>query len=423
MKPIHAAAVFFFLCLPAIPCFAGAEPTVTREEAALIDRAVAISSTNRPAAAAWLAERNSPRASAALDFTAANILFQEGDMAGAQAGYEAALAKHPDFTSAWRNLGQALLAQNRNDDAARAFATALRLAPSEPQTLLLLGFAHLGASRAVAAESAFRQALAFAPDEQDALRGLLQSLSLQQRHEETAALASELAARHPARGEYWALRASSLMALGREREAAAALAAARKLGIADTGMLLSLADLCAADGLHSQAASIYSEALRAADADPRRLIRAAASMAAAGAAEEARTLLDSVVKTTSLVTEDRTAAARVGIRIAVAEGKRAEAAEACRAFLREHPLDGETLILLGGLEREAGRTEDAVLCYERAARIRGFEGEALLRHAEMEAARGRYGRAAELIEAARVFDSRPEVDRYLEQMRRMSATM
>ena len=57
---------------------------------------------------------------------------------------------------------------------------------------------------------------------------------------------------------------------------------------------------------------------------------------------------------------------------------------------------------------------------ERAARVKGFEADALVRHAQIEVRRERYGRAAELLENAQVFQNQPHVGRYLEQVRRLA---
>ena len=59
------------------------------------------------------------------------------------------------------------------------------------------------------------------------------------------------------------------------------------------------------------------------------------------------------------------------------------------------------------------------MLYERAASTEGSEAEALVRQAQIEVERERYGRAVELLEASLVFDDAPHVTRYLEQVRRL----
>ena len=51
------------------------------------------------------------------------------------------VAVAPDDVAAWRDLGSALLAEGRGEDAAAAFRRALELAPDDPQTLVDLGHA------------------------------------------------------------------------------------------------------------------------------------------------------------------------------------------------------------------------------------------------------------------------------------------
>ncbi len=90
------------------------------------------------------------------------------------------------------------------------------------------------------------------------------------------------------------------------------------------------------------------------------------------------------------------------------------------ALLEQSPLDGPGLILLGDVRRDGEEWDQAALAYERAARQEEVQVEALLRHAQMEVDRKRYARAVELLEAAVVEDPRPQVQRYLEQVRRLA---
>ena len=102
-------------------------------------------------------------------------------------------------------------------------------------------------------------------------------------------------------------------------------------------------------------------------------------------------------------------------------GQVAEAMARCEDVLKLDPLDGRTLLVLAQLQQDAGFMEDAAMTCERATRVKGCEAEALVRQAQIEVRRERYGRAAELLENAQVFQNQPHVERYLEQVRRLAA--
>ena len=95
--------------------------------------------------------------------------------------------------------------------------------------------------------------------------------------------------------------------------------------------------------------------------------------------------------------------------------------EAYRKLLFDDPLDARALLAFGDLQRDTGKPEEAVMAYERAARISGFEARALIRHAQVEIERERYKKALELLEAALAFDDQPHLRKYVEQVRRLAA--
>jgi len=110
---------------------------------------------------------------------------------------------------------------------------------------------------------------------------------------------------------------------------------------------------------------------------------------------------------------------RLEAQQAYLSGDRKAALMAYKRLLEEDPLDGDALIALGDLHREADELEEAIIAYERAARISGKEAQALVRQAQVEVERERYARAVELLEAAQAIDPRPNVARYLDQVREL----
>ena len=135
---------------------------------------------------------------------------------------------------------------------------------------------------------------------------------------------------------------------------------------------------------------------------------------------EAERLLQQARKSAfSLSPDQRRKLLRLEARQAYLSGDRKAALMAYERLLEEYPLDGDALIALGDIHREAGALEEAMMAYERAARISGKEAQAFVRQAQVEVERERYARAVERLEAAHAMDPRPNVARYLEQVRRL----
>jgi tetratricopeptide (TPR) repeat protein len=408
-------------------CLASDAPSVTQAEAGLVERVGAVAATNQVRAIAMARSAAGPDASAALDFTLANLLFHARQWDEAMEAYRAALRKMPEFRAARVNLAKAAILQGQPEEAVQACRQLLRTAHADADVLLLLGQALLGTGDAVSAEAAFRQALLYGAGASEARQGLARALLLQGRDDESAALLGEMLRDEPTRLEWWRLRAHALLQAGRRHDAAQALETARRLGGVDGAMLAALADLHLDAGQPDAAVARYRDAREHGALSPPHLLRAAEGLILTGDTGRAAELLSEAA-----AWEERDPAAwdgeprrqrqRIAAELALADGRFEEAVGILRTLLRQDPLDGRSLLKLGDLLREQGRPEDAMLAFERAARVAGLEADGLVRQAQVEVERGRYSRAVELLESAQAFRDQPHVSRYLRQVRRLADT-
>jgi len=399
-------------------------PTVSRREADVLARVTALAATNTAAARTVLRDARTETSSPALDFAMGNLLLQDDELPAAAEAYRRALVKMPAFRRARINLGRVYLLQDQPAETIELYRELVRQGPADADTLRLLGHAFVLQQKAVSAETAYRQALLLQPEDTDARLGLTKALLEQERHREALALLDELLAREPRRRDLWALRANLHLAADQPERALVACEAARRLGLADAGMLGLLGDLYMNAGQPEEAGEVYAAACDPA-APPARLLRAAEAMLAAGQLEPGRRLLAKAGSAFEAAPEDFSAAQRQRLlrlrgRLARREGDLDEARGFFAQALRSDPLDGDALLLLADVSRQQGDLDTAVLEYERAARLPGYEARALVRHAQLEVERGRYAEAVPLLEAAQAFEKQAHVARYLDQVRRMA---
>lgn len=97
--------------------------------------------------------------------------FLTGDDASAEKYYRKALEKDPDFTPAWTNLGLTFGAQERFEEARRAFQ---RTGKSAAEVHANMGYVLASRKMFEAAQTEFAQALKEQPDLEPAVEGLLQ---------------------------------------------------------------------------------------------------------------------------------------------------------------------------------------------------------------------------------------------------------
>lgn len=104
----------------------------------------------------------------------------------------------------------------------------------------------------------------------------------------------------------------------------------------------------------------------------------------------------------------------------MATGAGEEEARVLEQIVALDPLDGEALILLGQYHGRRAEYERAVLQYERAAALPGFEADAKVRHAQLLAGQGRYAEALPLLRRAQQVKPRATTQQFLEQVEKVA---
>lgn len=419
----HPAGRFLSLLLVlAIHVQAGSvyEPTVTRAESEQLAAIMEVAQTNLAVATQLLAGEDLDEASPALDFALGHLYLQQDELDKAAESYRTAIAKMPAFRQAYDHLGRVYLMQGNSKQAVDLYQAYLALGyPVTTDLYLMLGHALFMEGKAVSAETAYRQVLLMRPGDVDAMTGLSKTLVQQARYHEALALVRELLASQPEQSELWAVRANAALSMGKSEEAAQALEQARRLHCANADMLATLGDLYLNAEQPKEALDVYTSAFALEDPAPERILRAAEGFLLVDDLDSAGTMLDRAETACESHPDLHLHWLRLAGHLAMRKGDEQQAEERFNALLTLDPLDGETLLLLADLNRARGKQEDAIMLCEQAARIEGFEAEALVRQAQIEVDRNRYARAVELLERAQVYDQKAYVARYLEQVRRL----
>ena len=398
------------------------EPTLTQKEANLLSAAVKQAQDDPAAAIATLYEAITEKTSPALDFALGNFYYQAGKLDKAEVAYRAAIAKLPKFRGALNNLARVYLMQDRPEAAMQMFQSLVRDGQGDSESLMLLGHCLLLQEKSVQAEGAYRQSLVLAPDRSDAMRGLIKSLIYQQRNAEVLALTRELQQLFPYDDELWNLRANAHLALDQFAGAIRSLETARALDAATPGMLATLGDLYLNREQPAEAVAAYEAAFATETPGMDRLLQAVQGFLALDALGEAEQFLGRIEGLEAdhlLAVKHRQQRHKLEARLATLQGKRDDAMDKYEQVVREDPLDGESLLALAELKIIAEKTETARLLFERAARISGFEAQALVRQAQLEVNENQFHEAVALLERAQVFEERAHVARYLDQVRRL----
>ncbi len=363
-----------------------------------------------------------PNTSAVVDFTIANLHFQQERLDEALLAYRAAVDKFPKFRRAWRNMALIHVRRTEYVDAADGFVRVLELGGGDSTVYGLLGYSHANQGSHLAAESAYRMACLLDPKLLDWQLGLARSLFEQQRFAEAAALLDPLLKRDPDRGDFWMLQGNAYLGLNQAAKAAECLEMVDRLGQSTPDTLNTLGDIYVNDELFDLAVAAYMRAIDAGQQNPERAIRAVRVLIARGAFEETRALLGvlDTVYGPKLADAQKKELLFLRSRLAMAEGAGEEEARVLEQIVALDPLDGEALLLLGQHSQRTGNPEKAIFYYERAAGIESYEADAKVRHAQLLIGQGKYRDALPLLERAQAVKPRDNVAQYLEQVERLA---
>ena len=394
-------------------------PEVSAKEAAVLARVQSIASTNQVQALSLLDENAGDAAGAASACMRGNLLMQLDRSEDAVRAYEEALKLLPDYTDALVNLGRAHVMLDAPDKALAVYRRVIALGEADAEIYLVMGHAFLMKEQPVSAETAFREVLLRQVDDQDARRGLAKALLDQERYKDAAAIVRELLAVAPSDAELWAIRVNVLLQQDRLDEAVVAIETASRVSSLPPTLLLTLGDLYVRREQPANAVVAYEAAFALEPPHVDTLLRIADSFLRVDELERCRAYLQ---RSGALLKKKKMseAAARARVlkaRLAFREENYTDARSLAAAGLKDDPLDGALLILMGDIAAAQKQVDDAVVMYRRAARVDGYRADARIRHAQLEVSQQRVESAVRLLEEALALKPSPHVKRYLERLK------
>lgn len=368
-----------------------------------------------------LVSARGPKSSAAIDFVLGNVYRQTDRLDEAAEAYATAIDKHHKFRRAWDALGQIHYQKQEYAAAIRAFSKVIEFGGMSPLTFGLLGVAHINTDNPIAAESAFRMAAMLDPVTPKWKLGMADAFFKQARYAEAASLFGSLIERQPNDPDLWLYQGDAFAQLGRPLDAAQNYEVVDRLGASTVQSLNSLGDIYAREKMFDLAVTAYERAIRKdPNHDVQRAMLAAQYLSASRANEETKQLVAVIEEAgaSTLSESDRKEILRIRSRIALDEGAGAEEAAILEEIVALDPLDGDALISLGSYYERNGELEQAIFRFERAAKIDGFEAQAMIAHAQLLVREGRFVEALPLLEEAQRITPRAGIQEFVDQVKR-----
>ncbi len=400
------------------------EPRISNDDLALLELVRQLMPEELPAAENLLRDSATPEASAVLDMTLGGVQFQQEKLDEALANYRVAVSKFPSFRRAYRSIGLICTRQNKYDEAIAGFNKMIELGSADAYAYGLLGFCHTQKQDYQPAEAAYRNALLLQPDNVEWRLGLTRSVFKQGKYEDAASLLDVLVASYPDKPDFWLLQAHTFLGLKQSMKAAENLEAMDAIGKSTADSMYTLGDIYVTESLPDLALSAYRRAIaRNPQQSPQRPIRAAEMLSFKGGLTQARDLLGTVRETwgDSIGDTDKRKLLKLQARLTMnGGGGDEETVKVLEEVIELDPLDGEALMLLGQHYARNGKPDQAILYYERAARIDAFAANAKVKIAQIYVSQARFSDALPLLRDAQSLKPREDVARYIEQVERAS---
>lgn len=398
----------------------GVEPTVNPVESEMLKQVLDLMNSDPQAAIKKLQQQPDASRSAVFDFILANLEFQNANLDAAAESYAKAIKKFPDFRRAHKNLGLLKVQKGDCATALKHLSRALELGDRDARNFGLLGYCYIQQENYLAAEIAYRNAILQQPDTRDWQLGLARALMAIGHYKDASALLASLIVKYPHETELWVLQANAFIGMEQPKDAAINLEAVRLMGKSRMSSLVLLGDIYMNEGLPDLARSAYTEAIErdSQNSEFRTGYRAVELLVRAQAHDDAQKTLQLVKKKYAgkMTTDDELKLMTLEARIARAQGKSGEAAKLLETVVRRDGTRGDALLELASYYHGENDPARALLLIERAERLKGFEYDALLRHAQIKVEAKDYAKAANLLRQALSIKREPRVETFLSRI-------
>jgi beta-lactamase regulating signal transducer with metallopeptidase domain/tetratricopeptide (TPR) repeat protein len=399
------------------------EPTVSGMEQTIVTQALELlEHDDSDGALRLLASLDTAERSAMIDFTIANIHFQQERLPEARHAFEMAVNKAPAFHRAWFNLGTVYMRQNKHDQAAAALQQAINTGEPTATMYGLLGYSSSQAGDLKTAESAYWIAHTLDPVTHDWVLGLVQTMFQQDRYADSIVMLDRILKTQPDNTDLMALKVNAYLGLNQPARAAAIIERIDQRGKSSPDLLNTLASIRVNQQHYAQAVELSRRVLAMDGAGSvESWLVIARVLLASDRLEEARTVVSNI----ETVAEDKLKPAllvevlRLRARLALAEGDSTAEAALLEQIIALNPADGEAMLLLGMHYQRAGDESHAAFWFGRAATIEVFEADAITRYAQLLVKQQEYRRAARMLQRAQEIKPRDSVQQFLDQILRL----
>ena len=396
------------------------EPEMTEDEYVLYERVIPMVFSQPDFALTMLETMlaDDQPESPAFSYVLANVYYSQQRYADAENYYKIAIEEFPQFLRAWINLGILYYTQDEYEKAVPCFSKAITLGNQEGQILGLLGQCFLETNNPIAAEAAFMQAMVADPSNKDWIEALFNLYFESQQYTKAETLIKRLIKLNPDDAQNWKVYASILLQQNRDTEAISVLELASQLGITTVEDELLLAGIYAENKLFPEALGVYQSVM---SKNPDLGSNYALVYVRALTHEKSYAKAEQVLRSVEMRLPDdkRVRFLQIKADLQSAQSLDNEAADTLEQLLKLDPLNGRALLAIGGILKKQGKIEDATISFDLASRSDESAFQAYVELANIALEQRQFRKGIQLLEAALRVEDHPELQKYLEKIRKL----
>ena len=370
-----------------------------------------------------ITQRLNASSSAILSYTLASLFFQEGQHQEAIKHYEVALSQFPDYLRAHKNLGIALIREERFGDSITHLVETINLGGADGTVYGLLGNAYLNLEKYASARLAYQNATLLDAENPLWELGIIKCAIATERYQEAVSLLDGVLSKQPDNAALWALQGNVYLQMEEADKAAVNFEILRKSGKATLQHLMLLGDIYMLSESIDLALAVYLEAIEQdGKGDIRRSLNAARILLNQGAWEPASAMFNKIRQAheSTLSEQETFQLLKMESQVAIANGKGQEALSVLEQIIEKNPLDAEALLLAGDFYMQAEDFEKALFRFEMVARIPGSESDGWVKQATVLVKQQQYTKAIELLEKAQKSNPRDNIQKFLDSVKRVA---
>ena len=392
-------------------------PKITSEEAELLGVVAEFMNTDTGEAIRQLEAAITLDTSAAIIYTIGSLYLQEGELDKAIEHYRTSIERFPNFFRAYQNIGYALVQKGDYAGAKPMLIEAIEIGGGNGTLYGLLGYCFLNTGDASFALDSYRQALLFQPNSKDWLLGKLNSLLDTGMTQEAIGMLSDMIEKDPSNANFWMMQANAFMGESDYEKAIANLELLDRMGGNSSRSLALLGDLLLNENLPHLAVERYKKAAGFSELGADKVIRMAEGLGARGAYTEAVALVDELTSSrTNFTLNEQLMILNLKAEASIAMGRADEAASILEDIVTQDPLNGKALLSLGDYYRSQNDLENAMIQYERASKVKGFESKGLVALARVEVTLKDYANAVSRLKRANALDPKDYLEDYIRRL-------